>query len=67
MILAVTPDLGSGLGGALAALKRSGFEVGVVWVRKTEEEIAAASLPEGVPVYPVLAEEDLQQLGAQSL
>lgn len=67
VILAVTPDLGSGLGGALAALKRSGFEVGVVWVRKTEEEIAAASLPEGVPVYPVLAEEDLQQLGAQSL
>ena len=67
VVLAVTPDPGSGLGGALAALKRSGFEVGVVWIRKDDEEPIATGLPEGVPVYPVLTEEDLRQLGAQSL
>jgi uncharacterized protein (DUF58 family) len=67
VVMAVTPDLGAALGAALAALRRSGFEVGVVWIRKAGEEPVAASLPEGVPVYPVLVEEDLQQLGAQAL
>jgi hypothetical protein len=39
----------------------------VVWIRRSEEEPVAASLPEGVPVYPVLTEADLEQLGGQPL
>jgi uncharacterized protein (DUF58 family) len=67
VILVVTPDLGPALGGALGTLRRSGFEVGVVWIRKGGEEPVAAGLLEGVPIYPVTEEADLEQLGAQSL
>jgi uncharacterized protein (DUF58 family) len=67
VILVVTPDLGPALGGAVGTLRRSGFEVGVVWIRKGGVETVAASLPEGVPIYPVTEETDLEQLGAQSL
>jgi len=66
VILAVTPDLGSGLGEALAVLQRSGFEVGVVWIQQAGVELAGIPL-EGVPVYQVRDEVDLEQLGAQAL
>lgn len=67
VVLAITPDLGGGLGEALAGLKRSGFEVGVVWIQRAGAEPADVSLPEGVPVYLVQQETDLQRLGAQAL
>ncbi|HWM92269.1 MAG TPA: DUF58 domain-containing protein [Thermoanaerobaculia bacterium] len=67
VVLAVTPDLGTGLGVALASLRSSGFEVGVVWIRKAGAEPVGASLPEGVPIYPVQDETDLERLGAQAL
>jgi uncharacterized protein (DUF58 family) len=67
VLMAVTPDLSPALGEALAGLRRSGFEVGVVWIRRAGEEPAVTGVPEGVPVYPVLVEEDLRQLGAQAL
>ena len=44
-----------------------GFEVGVVWIQNAGVGPVATSLLEGVPVYPVMDEADLEQLGAQSL
>jgi hypothetical protein len=66
VVLAVTPDLGSGLGDALAVLQRSGFEVGVVWVQRPGAELAGSPL-DSVPVYQVRDETDLERLGAQAL
>ena len=66
VVFAVTPDLGSGLAEALAVLQRSGFEVGVVWIQRAGAEPAGIPL-EGVPVYQVRDETDLEQLGAQAL
>jgi uncharacterized protein (DUF58 family) len=67
VVLVVTPDLGPGLGGALGTLRRSGFEVGVVWIQKGGVGPVAAGLLEDVPIYPVLEESDLEQLGVQAL
>jgi hypothetical protein len=67
VVLAIAPDLGGGLGEALAALRRSGFEVGVVWIQRAGTEPAASSIPEGVPVYLVQDDTDLERLGAQAL
>jgi uncharacterized protein (DUF58 family) len=66
VILAVTPDLGPGLSEALAVLARSGFEVGVVWIQRAGSEPAGSPL-DGVPVYQVRNEADLERLGAQAL
>jgi uncharacterized protein (DUF58 family) len=66
MVLVVTPDLGSGLGEALAVLASSGFEVGVVWIQRAGAEPARVPL-DGVPVYQVRNEADLERLGAQAL
>jgi uncharacterized protein (DUF58 family) len=67
VVLVITPDLGPALGGALGGLKRSGFDVGVVWIQTTGPGTVATSLLEGVPVYPVRVEADLERMGAQSL
>jgi uncharacterized protein (DUF58 family) len=67
VLLVVTPDLGAALGGALAGLKRSGFDVGVVWIQTGGPGTVATSLLEGVPVYPVREEADLERMGAQRL
>ena len=67
VVLVVTPNLDSALGGAITTLKRSGFEVGVVWIQTGGPKAVAASLLEGVPVYTVGSEADLEQMGAQAL
>lgn len=67
VVLVVTPDLGSRVGEALAGLRRSGFEVGVVWIQNAGVGPVATSLLQGVPVYPVMEESDLERLGVQSL
>ena len=69
VVMVVTPDLGAATGAALGALKRSGFDVGVIWIQRggAESGAIAAGLPEGVPVYSIGSEADLEQLGAQAL
>lgn len=67
VLLVITPNLGPELGGALAGLKRSGFDVAVVWIQTAGPGTVATSLLEGVPVHVVGDEADLEQMGAQSL
>lgn len=67
VVLVVTPDLGFRTGEALAGLRRSGFEVGVVWIQNAGVGPVATGLLQGMPVYPVMAETDLERLGVQSL
>jgi uncharacterized protein (DUF58 family) len=70
VVMVVTPDLGAATGAALGVLKRSGFDVGVIWIQRggpASAETAAGGLLEGIPVYPVGSEADLEQLGAQAL
>ena len=70
VVLVVTPDLGAATGAALGALKRSGFDVGVIWIQRggpATVETVAGGLLEGIPVYSVGSEADLEQLGAQAL
>lgn len=66
VVFAVTPDPGPGLAEALAVLARSGFEVGVVWIQRGGAEPAGCPL-DGVPVYQVRDETDLERLGTQAL
>jgi uncharacterized protein (DUF58 family) len=67
VVMVVTPDLGAATGAALGALKRSGFDVGVIWIQRGGPGSVAAGLLEGIPVYSVASEADLEQLGAQAL
>lgn len=67
VLMVVTPDLGLALGGALDGLKRSGFEIAVVWIQTGGPGTVAASLLEGIPVYPVADETDIERLGVQAL
>lgn len=70
VVLVVTPDPGAGLGAALQALRRSGIEAGVVWVRPGEEEDdgdPANGMPAGVPVWAIRGDADLEQMGSSRL
>jgi hypothetical protein len=67
----VTPDASPALGAALESLHRSGIETGVVWVRPEEDsgdrDEPAAGLPEGVPVWAIRGDADLELLGSARL
>lgn len=67
--MVVTPDASPALGAALAGLRRSGIEAGVVWVRSGEaaEDEPAAGLPVEVPVWAVRGDADLERLGSSRL
>jgi hypothetical protein len=74
-MLIVTPEIGPGLAGAVESLRRSGIEVGLVWIRP-EDRSALASEPEappagllapGVPVWAIRNEGDLEALGSARL
>jgi uncharacterized protein (DUF58 family) len=67
VLMVVTPDLGLALGGALDGLKRHGFEIAVIWIQAGGPGTVAASLLEGIPVYPVADETDIERLGVQAL
>ncbi len=64
VLMLVTPRVDASLAGAIASLRRAGLEVGVVWIGAEGE---AAGAVEGVPVYAVASEEDLETLGGQRL
>jgi len=67
VVLVITPDLDEALGTAVGVLRRSGFEVGVVWIRRPDADPAMAAVLSGVPVYTVGEEADLAALGAHPL
>ncbi|MCP4658386.1 MAG: DUF58 domain-containing protein [bacterium] len=63
VLLVVTPQVDPELGSALAGLRRSGLELGVVWIGARPGGNAEVAAPEGVPVYPVSGEQDIERLG----
>ncbi|HEX3529463.1 MAG TPA: DUF58 domain-containing protein [Thermoanaerobaculia bacterium] len=71
VLMIVTPDANPALGAALESLHRSGIETGVVWVRPEEDsrdrDEPAAGLPEGVPVWAIRGDADLELLGSARL
>jgi len=62
VLMVVTPQVGPELGGALAGLRHSGIELGVVWIGARPGSDAVV-VPEGVPVYPVRGEGEIERLG----
>ncbi len=71
VLMIVTPRVDAALAGAIATLRRSGIEVGVVWIGAgAAAGSAGAGGPaaiEGVPVYAIAGESDLETLGGQQL
>ncbi len=74
VLMVITPQLDRPLASALAALKRSGFELGVIWVRYRgqgdETERGAplpVPLPQNVPLYRIHQASDLETLANQRL
>ncbi len=65
VLMIVTPRVDGALANTVQVLRRSGIEVGVVWVGADEESRAVAL--EGVPVYAVSDEADLESLGGHRL
>lgn len=77
----ITPRMDGALAACVGALRRSGIEVGVVWVRtpgqgsgpasaETTPEMTAAlpvSLPLSVPIYAVSSPADLEAMGNRRL
>ena len=66
VLMIVTPRVDAALAGAIATLRRAGIEVGVVWIG-ADPEAGASSMVEGVPVYAIAGEDDLEALGGQQL
>ena len=66
VVLVVTPRLDGELAAVLGELRRSGFDLGVVWIGGGRRQAPPAA-PEGIPVWPVSAEADLERLGSQRL
>ncbi len=65
VLMIVTPCVDAALAGAALALRRSGIEVGVLWIGGGD---AGAGVSLGsVPVYAVAGESDLEALGGQRL
>ncbi len=64
VVMLVTPRVDAALAGAVASLRRAGLEIGVVWIGAGGEATGAV---EGVPVYAVASEDDLESLGGQRL
>ncbi len=67
LVLAVlTPRLDDALVGVLGELRRSGIELAVVWIG-ARGQAPPATVPGGIPVYPVADEHGLMALGSRDL
>ncbi len=68
VLMIVTPRVDAALAGATATLRRAGIEVGVVWIGAGAEAAEARDAAiDGVPVYAVAGEDDLELLGGRQL
>ena len=67
VLMVITPRLDGGLASALGSLRRSGFELAVVWIGIETNAVMPSGLPEGLPVYRISRASDLEHLGAQRL
>ena len=72
VLMIVTPRVDAALAGAVAALRRASIEVGIVWIGGSttptnETSTSDVAIIEGVPVYAITAEDDLETLGGQQL
>lgn len=65
VVLVVTPRLDRELTSTLAELRRSGFDVGVLWIGGGN--LRGVALPAGIPVWPIRGDADLENLGAHGL
>lgn len=66
VLLIITPRLDAALASVLGELRRSGFDLGVVWIGGGDVP-PPGGLPEGLPVWPVLGDADLERLGSLRL
>ncbi len=64
VLMIVTPRVDPALAGAAETLRRSGIEVGVVWIGA---DAGGAVALDSVPVYAVAGDDDLEALGGQRL
>ena len=66
VMLVITPRLDAALVAVLGELRRSGFDLGVVWIGGGDAP-PPGGLPAGLPVWPVLGDADLERLGSLRL
>ncbi len=64
VLMIVTPRVDPALAGAVETLRRSGIEIGVVWIGA---DAAGAAALDSIPVYAVADDSDLEALGGQRL
>lgn len=67
VLIVITPLLDPALCNTLDSLKRSGIETGVTWTRLPNDSSLPTAIPFNIPVYPTRTDDDILQLGAQSL
>lgn len=68
VLMVLTPTLDQSLSSVIGSLRRSRIETVVVWIRSAEEHLSSeTAVSLNIPVYLVRSDEDIRQLGGQSL